>query len=122
MRGHQPLVDMRRAGMLPGPAVWVEDVDCPLGNWLSRNWHGLTTDGKAQPHIVVDDTDVIEVLDFRCLRGLIVHLRADRSDDRAKRLFSAIRKVQPKVLACVRGTETWLYRNEEGGNGKRIPA
>lgn len=122
MRGHEPLIEMRRAGVRPNVAAWVSDNDDPLDRWFSRNWHGYDLGTGLQPHIAVDDTDVIEVLDFRCLRGLIVHLHADRSDDRAKRLFAAIRKVGPKVLACCRKTEIWIYRNDEGGNGKRIRA
>lgn len=122
MRGHQPLIDMRRAGVLPNEAAFVTDMETLVGDWLSRNWHGFASDGHPVPHIAVETGDVIEILDFRCLRGLIVHLEATRSDERAKRLFAAIRKVQPKVLACCRKTEIWLYRNDEGGNGKRIPA
>lgn len=123
MRGHQPLIDMRRQRILPSDSAWVLDMDSPVGDWLSRNWHGFApSGGPLQPHIAVGADDVIEVLDFRCLVGMTVHLQAGRGDDRAKRLFAAIRKVQPKVLACCRKSELWIFKKEEGGNGKRIPA
>lgn len=120
MRGHEPLIEMRRNGFLPGEAAFVSDNDFALDHWFSRNWHGYSPRGELTPCIAIDENDVIEVIDFRFLTGLIVHLHAGRGDDRAKRLFASIRAVQPKVLACCRPQELWIFSRQEGGNGKRI--
>lgn len=120
MRGHQPLIEMRRAGVLPDQAAWVTDNEYPLDHWFARNWHGFDVQNGLKPCIAIDEADVIEALDFRCLHGLMVHLHAERCQERAKRLFSVIRKVKPKALICAQPTEIWFYQASEGGNGKRI--
>lgn len=124
MRGQEPLLQMRRSGVLPSTTAWVTDTDCQLDGWFSRNWHGClsSSTGRLEPCIHVEERDVPELLDFRFLVGLHVHLCCWRGDDRAKRLFAAIRSFGPAVLACARDTEVWFFQKEEGGNGKRIRA
>lgn len=122
MRGQEPLLQMRRSGVLPSATAWVTDTECELDAWLSRNWHGApnTATGHLEPCIHLDERDVPELLDFRCLIGLQVHLHCWRGDERAKRLFAAIRNAGPAALACARDNEIWFFTKEQGGNGKRL--
>ena len=124
MVGHTPLLQMRRSGLLPNQHAWVTDTGCPMDAWFGRNWHGDLNpySQKLTPCIDLAETDVPEALDFRCLVGLMVHLRTTRGADRAKRLFAAIRSVGPAKLICANESDMWLFQKEEGGNGKRIRA
>ncbi|MDL5036825.1 hypothetical protein QRD40_10750 [Comamonas sp. Y6] len=120
MRGHQPILDMRREGYVPNSAVFVSDTDCVLEAWSARNWHGVAN--NTHPTVLIELTDALEQLDFRFAVGLHVSLMCQRGEERAKRLFAAIRRVEPCVLACAMGNEIWIFKKEEGGNGKRIRA
>ncbi len=119
MRGHQPILDMRRGGFAPTSTVFVSDTECPMEAWNARNWQGLT---DPMPTVVIEASDALEQLDFRFAVGLHVSLMCQRGEERAKRLFAAIRKAGPCVLACAMGNEVWVFKKEEGGNGKRIRA
>ncbi|MGU3629859.1 hypothetical protein [Comamonas sp. C24C] len=120
MRGHQPILDMRRCGYAPSSAVFVSDTECPMEAWNARNWHGLAND--PLPTVLIEAADALEQLDFRFAVGLPVSLMCLRGEERAKRLFAAIRRAGPSVLACSMGNEVWVFKKEEGGNGKRIRA
>lgn len=120
MLGHQPILKMRRGGYAPSSAVFVSDTDCALEAWSARNWHGVAN--NPHPTVLIEPADALEQLDFRFAVGLSVSLMCMRGEERAKRLFAAIRKVGPSVLACAMGTEIWIFKKEEGGNGKRIRA
>lgn len=124
MRGQEPLLQMRRAGYLPCRTAWVTDSDSQLDAWFSRNWHRDRNEFNDQqdPHLHVDESDVPELLDFCCLVGMQVCLFGQRGDDRARRLFAAIRKAGAGLLVCARDEEIWFYTKEQGGNGKRLHA
>lgn len=78
MRGHTPLVAMRRAGLKP-PAVFV-DVDAgphALPSWAQ--WHRW----GSLPDIDIDATDSLLRIDWRWAVGLTVHVSGG-SDERVR--------------------------------------
>ena len=65
MRGHAPLIDLRRRGLRPA-AVWIDATGIDsLQSW--RDWH---TNQPLQPHIDVAPAETVQRLDLRCLRGV----------------------------------------------------
>lgn len=65
MRGHQPLIAMRRRGLRP-QAAWIDLV--PSLTEHSATWHQWST----APHIEVTDSESVRRLDLRCLVGMDV--------------------------------------------------
>jgi hypothetical protein len=70
MRGHQDLIALRRKGVKP-PLVWLS---CGRSDGLRR--HREET-GALGEHIEIDEGDIIERLDLRCLVGLAVDVSGD---------------------------------------------
>lgn len=99
MRGHLPLLRMRRAGAMPH-AAWLVLDPVPaylLANWPAESWHG-----HVAAHIAVDPDESIARLDLRMLIGLpLVHV--DGSDrERVMALFAACVEAKPRrVIAAV---------------------
>ena len=85
MRGHLPLIAMRRSRKRPSIFVAV-DIH-PGGHWLADNWHQWQ---DQPPQIAVDPSDQIELLDLRFLIALDVCISADEQyADVARRLGEA---------------------------------
>lgn len=124
MIGHTPLLKMRRDGVLPYDVVHVIDGDSEFAIELAQQWHRIpsSANGLLTPHVVVGQEDSPERLDVRFCRQLGVVLEAGRGQERAQRLFKAIRAVEPAILCCAMPDEIWFYTKEQGGNGKRIHA
>lgn len=84
MRGHEPLITMRKQHRKP---VWVS---LTLGDrsWAAENWHEWST---QMPHVVVQPQDPIDRLDLRFLMAIdTVDVDADVSDEpRLRKLFDA---------------------------------
>lgn len=68
MRGHQPLIDMRRAGKAPR-SVFVDAFEDHSQAW--RDW---PTVNPAAPQIEILPTEMLSGLDLRFVVGLIVIL------------------------------------------------
>lgn len=65
MRGHMPLIAMRRKGAMPD-MVWVEtDRDDAV-----RQWHHWPVDTPHIAHIEIDRDDPVHRMDLRCLVGM----------------------------------------------------
>lgn len=65
MRGHEPLITLRRRGYTPA-VVWI-DATGEDGLCLWRDWHRYA---PPRPHIDVDPTETIARLDLRFLHGV----------------------------------------------------
>lgn len=123
MTGHEVLLWLRRdRKQLTSRSVWVADSDMPFDRQCALDWHLCENSitGTWEPHVLIEEADVPEQLDLRFCVGLHVHLTAWRGEDRARRLFKAIRSVGPALMGCVVGDEVWYYSKEIGGNGKRF--
>lgn len=120
MKGHEALLEMRRAGKLSSRSVWVCDGDLEIEQILSKTWMRIRSSatGLYEPHVIVEGVDIPETLDFRFCVGLTVHLMTTRGADRAQRLFKAIRAAGPSLLGCVVDDKLWYYSKEQGGNGR----
>lgn len=115
MTGQKALIAMRRKGRRPA-CVWVWD-DCnPVSVRAAREWqdHPNVFAGKLFACIHVAETDVPEALDFRCLVGMDVHLFNDRSEERARRMFKAIKNAEPARLVSVIGQEVVIHGGSNG--------
>lgn len=66
MRGHQPLIAMRRRGLMPAAVHIGTDPDL-LRMW--RDWPGLS---PALPCVQIDPADVAAALDLRFVTALTV--------------------------------------------------
>lgn len=104
MTGHEKLLAMRRKGSVPA-AVWVTDTDLPMCWQMARDWH-VEPDF---PQIVLRADDTPEAMDFRCLVGLRVHARSDRSEERAARLFDSIKAANPALVVAVLNGEVCAH-------------
>lgn len=105
MTGHEQLLAMRRKGYAPA-GVWVSDTGAPLCWKAARDWH----EEPSWPEIVLREDDMPEAMDFRCLVGLCVHARSDRSEERAARLFEAIKAANPAIVIAVLDGQTQVHR------------
>lgn len=112
MTGHENILVMRRKGYAPA-AVWVTDTDSPVCGQIAKDWHQQTNPFTRQffPQVVIASSDTPEALDFRFLVGLEVHVRSDRSEARQFRLFEAIKKIEPAVIAAVLDGQTTIHRS-----------
>lgn len=124
MTGHEPLLKLRRKGLLPHDVIHVIDGDSIFAKERSLDWHHQICpySGRLVPHVRIDAQDTPESLDLRFCIGMNVSLEVERGDERARRLFKAIREAGPALLACARldAQEVWFYSKEMGGNGKRF--
>lgn len=124
MIGHTPLLKMRRDGVLPSDVIRVVDSAYDFDRECARCWNTCPNPitGQLMPHVLLEQEDVPERVDFRFCISLKVHLEAKRDACRAQRLFKAIRDAQPDSLICVMPEHIWFFSKEQGGNGKRIHA
>ena len=109
MKGHLPLLAMRRAGKVPA-AVWLSlDPDDSWRDWpqnLGLSWRKFP-DAGGSAHILVEPHDNIRVLDLRFLVGLtawvhgsdagrVEELHAACAAAGAKRVLSALSEPGPR--------------------------
>ena len=116
MTGHEPLLQMRRAGVKPA-CVWVMDDDTPASRQQAAEWAELPNafSRKYHAHIRLNADDVPEAMDFRCLVGLQVHVSSGRGEARARRIFDAIAAAGPDAVLAVQGDDLWVYQGEKCG-------
>ena len=86
MRGHEPIIAMRKAGTTPS-IVFINDFPCQT----ARDWHNPGEKyGEVWPadHATVSTAgDALSSLDLRFLVGLTVSITSE-SESRAKALFA----------------------------------
>lgn len=110
MTGHEPLLALRRKGYVPA-AVWVDDTDSALVWSAARDWHVQPNpySGSLYAEIVLRADDMPETMDFRCLVGLRVFAGSARSEERAARLFEAVKAANPAVVVSTLNGETQVH-------------
>jgi len=116
MTGHEPLLQMRRAGRKPA-CVWVHDDDTAATREMASDWQTFPNafSQKYHAHIRLNADDVPEAMDFRSLVGMQVHMSSARGSDRAKRLFEAIKAASPSMVLAVQGDEMWCFNGAKNG-------
>lgn len=100
MRGHEPIIAMRKAGRKPA-IVFINDFDCPA-DW--PEW-----EGDHATVCVAGDTP--EALDLRFVLGLSVSITG-ATENRAKRLMQACKDA---------GATTVAAGAPSSGNGYYVP-
>ena len=94
--GLDPLIAFRTAGKLPSRIVSLN-----LGDeWKDPNWYKVP-DFIPYPSGVVRSTDSIDNLDLRVLKGLHVFIHTREYDDRAAKLFAALKDYADYVCLVV---------------------
>lgn len=114
MKGHDTLIQLRKAGRVP-KIVFVNDYPCKT-DWFEHSDHAtICTDGEA-----------LSSLDLRCLTGLRVSISAS-TESRAKALFAKAKWFDAKTVAACHvqaGVKPWeqsgwfeIYHAKEVENG-----
>ena len=88
MRGHEPIIAMRRTGKVPS-IVFINEFPCAT-DWPEFNDHATIQILRHEP---------IETLDLRFLMRLTVSISAS-SPERARRLFDACKDAGAKTVAA----------------------
>lgn len=92
MRGHLPIVTMRRAGYRPA-VVFAEVSDTEPA--AARNWH---RDHPTIAMVWLEPADSVQRLDLRMLRGLVVGITAEpQQRERALQFLAAVHAVGAMV-------------------------
>jgi hypothetical protein len=98
MRGHEPIIAMRKAGTTP-KTVFINDYPCHT----SLDWHdpgqAYGEGWPADDATVSTAGDAISSLDLRFLVGLTVSI-SSHSEGRAKALFEACKQAGAKTVAA----------------------
>jgi hypothetical protein len=98
MRGHEPIIAMRKAGKTP-KTVFINDFPCPT----SHDWHNpgdKYSEVWPADHATVSTAgDALSGLDFRFLVGLTVIISAE-TESRAKALFLKAKRFGAKTVAA----------------------
>lgn len=100
MTGHQSLTALRMKGYTP-PDVVVYDCTVEPIFFPATHPEMLLASG-FRPEIDVMPTDNPATLDFRCLRGVIVHVIGD-NHRRVRALFNRIQQFEPAQVIAVPG-------------------
>ena len=124
MRGHEPIISMRKSGKRPA-IVFVNDFADPV----AKDWHNPGEKyGETWPpdHATVSvDGDAVQLLDLRFLKGLRVSI-SSLSEARAKALFDRCKSSGASVVAAahtirdgafVRSGWAEIYHAEDAKNG-----
>jgi len=98
MRGHEPLIALRRQGLRPVMAqIEVSDIE-PL---CLRDWQH----NAGIPVVHIEPTDSLSSLDLRFVVGLVVHVTGE-SESRVKAVFRACKAAEAsRVWAGITRTQ-----------------
>ena len=97
MRGHQPIIALRRRGLAPAMVQVDTDPDT-LRMW--RDWPGLC---PALPFVQIDPADVAAALDLRFLAGLVVNVAGSDPDRVAAVAAACEQNDAQRVIAVCTG-------------------
>lgn len=101
MRGHETLIQLRKAGRKPH-WVFINDYPCKT-NWFETGEHAT----------ICVYGDSLSSLDLRFLTGLAVSVSAS-TEKRAKALFNACKQANAKVVAACHVMEDKKYSQQTG--------
>lgn len=90
MRGHERLIEMRKAGIRPA-AVFINDFPCKT-DWADWGDHAT----------VCVDGDKLSSIDLRFVIGLVAHV-SSTSETRAKRIAEICKQAGASVVAAAHG-------------------
>lgn len=116
MKGMNQLWELRRKGFKPACA-YVYDDSARLFTDAASDWHqspNRSDENRLYARIQLDESDQPERVDFRPLTGLEVHLMGYRSDERTLRIYEAIKRVGPLLLAAPISTALMIFKKETG--------
>lgn len=97
MRGHLPIVAMRRQHRRPGMVSFNVG---PTTDWLADHWQETA---GLPPHVLVEPTDAIDRLDLRFVVGLLVDVSGHVDHrDRVLRIYEAcVRAGASRVIGAI---------------------
>ena len=116
MKGMPQLIELRRKGFKPACA-YVYDDSSRLFHLSASEWHyspNRSDGNRLYAHIQLDEVDIPERLDLRPLVGLEVHLLGFRSEARTRRLFEAMKRITPLVIAAPLESGLLIFKKETG--------
>lgn len=101
MRGHEHLIEMRKAGVRPA-AVFINDFPCKT-DWADCGENAT----------VCTDGDPLSSLDLRFVVGMTVHV-SSMNEDRAKRLAEMCKQSGARAVAAAHGMRINEWKFETG--------
>lgn len=116
MKGMAQLLELRRKGYKPACA-YVYDDSARLFVEAASEWHyspNRSDGNQLYARIQLDEGDQPERIDFRPLTGLEVHLLGFRSEQRTRRLFEALKRVTPALIAAPLANALLIFKKETG--------
>lgn len=112
MIGYSDLVDLRRGGVKPS-LVRITDGDNPFAKDWKNEVAGVSQQYHA--HIQVDAQETPEALDLRACIGLVVMVEGQRSQERTRRLFEALKPFKPLAAIAPLENETLIFDSRTNG-------
>lgn len=116
MKGMAQLLALRRKGFKP-VCVSVYDDSSELLAVAAKEWHaspnchaGSTLFARIQ----LDESDLPEHIDFRPLTGLEVHVLGFRSEERTRRIYEAVKRINPVLIAAAMSDAVMIFKKESG--------
>lgn len=116
MNGMAQLWELRRKGFKPA-CVCVYDDDSSLLTRAAEDWHrspNRHAGSSLFARIQMDATDLPERVDFRPLTGLEVHVLGFRSEERTRRIYEAVKRINPILIAAALSDAVMIFRKETG--------
>lgn len=116
MNGMAQLLQLRRKGYKPACACIYDDSSV-LFTSAAKEWPACPNKHAGNQlfaRIQLDEADQPEQIDFRPLTGLEVYLLGFRGDDRTTRIFNAVKRVNPALLAAGLSGALMIFKKETG--------
>lgn len=100
MRGHEPIVAMRRNGLMPA-MVWIDTEPCAL-----KAWAGWPSVDASHAHVWVEAGDSIKRTDLRFVVGLTVQVQGEDAQRVADVQDACVKAGAKRVLTYCNGAMT----------------
>lgn len=97
MRGHEPLIALRRSGCTPPFGVSIETAEAPSA-WPAR-WHAMGYE-PSRAHVHIGPQERLHALDLRFVVGMDVYVDGT-SARRVREVMVAVKAYQPARVVCV---------------------
>lgn len=116
MNGMVQLWELRRKGFKPC-CVNIYDDSSPILVSHAQEWHfhpNRFDGGALYARIQLDESDLPERIDFRPLTGLEVFVNGLRNEDRTRRIYEAVKRINPVLIAAALSDAVMIFRKETG--------